>query len=94
MSKTITIRKGSDIKIKGKADQISVELETPSVFALAPTDFKDLMPKLSVRVGDEVKAGDPVFYDKDRPDIKICAPVSGEISEIRRGDHQSGNEDS
>ena len=85
MSKTISIRKGYDVKLKGAAELSAVNLETPSVFALKPTDFKDLIPKLSVKVGNEVKAGEPLFYDKERPSVQFASPVSGEVTEVRRG---------
>ena len=71
--------------MKGAADQISADLDMSDVVALKPTDFKDLLPKLALKAGQEVKAGEPVFFDKDRPEIKFCSPVSGEIAEIRRG---------
>jgi Na+-transporting NADH:ubiquinone oxidoreductase subunit A len=85
MSKTISIRKGYDIKMKGIAAESVAELETPSVFAVKPTDFKDLTPKLALKAGAEVKAGEPLFFDKDRPSIQYTSPVSGEVSEVRRG---------
>lgn len=85
MSKTISIRKGYDIKMIGKAAETTVDLKTPSVFALKPTDFKDLTPKLALKAGAEVKAGDALFYDKDRPSIQFTSPVSGEVTEVRRG---------
>ena len=37
-------------------------------------------------------AGDELFYDKSNPTIKYCAPVSGEIVEIRRGAKRSISE--
>jgi len=85
MSKTISIRKGYDIRLNGAAELSTVNLETPKVFALKPTDFKDLVPKLAVKVGNEVKAGDPLFYDKERPSVQFTSPVSGEVTEIKRG---------
>lgn len=85
MSKTISIRKGYDIKMKGKAAETTVDLQTPSVFAVKPTDFKDLTPKLALKAGAEVKAGEALFFDKDRPSIQFTSPVSGEVTEVRRG---------
>lgn len=85
MSKTIRIRKGYDIKLKGKAERTTVDLASPSTFALKPTDFKDLTPKLVLKAGNEVKAGEAIFVDKDNPTVKFCSPVSGEITEVRRG---------
>jgi Na+-transporting NADH:ubiquinone oxidoreductase subunit A len=86
MSKAIKIRKGVDIKLIGEADKVVARLERPEVFALKPTDFHGLVPKLVVKEGQEVKAGSVLFYDKYNERIKFTAPVSGEIAEIRRGD--------
>ena len=47
------------------------------------------IPKVEVEVGDEVKAGDVLFYDKKRPEIKYVSPVSGEIVAINRGEKRS-----
>ena len=85
MSKTISIRKGYDIKMKGKAAETTVDLQTHSVFAVKPTDFKDLTPKLALKAGAQVKAGDALFFDKDRPSIQFTSPVSGQVTEERRG---------
>ena len=80
------LSKGHDIKLAGKAtnttDSVSV-----SRFALKPTDYRGIapIPKMEVAVGDEVKAGEPIFFDKQSPDIKYVAPVSGELVELRRG---------
>jgi len=49
-----------------------------------PPDYMSLkpIPKLTVEVGDEVLAGDQLFFDKPNPDIAFCSPVSGEVVEI------------
>lgn len=86
MSKTIKIKRGHDLKLVGKASTEVENLPLSSTYALKPTDFANITPKLLEREGAEVKAGDAVFIDKDRPDIKFCAPVSGEITEVRRGE--------
>jgi Na+-transporting NADH:ubiquinone oxidoreductase subunit A len=56
-----------------------------------PKDFQGIspIPKLEVEVGDEVKAGDVLFFDKKNPRVKFTAPVSGEIVEINRGSKRS-----
>ncbi|MFT4879614.1 MAG: Na+-transporting NADH:ubiquinone oxidoreductase subunit A, partial [Flavobacteriales bacterium] len=77
MAKAIRIRKGCDIRLQGEAEKT---LETPAraeVFAIKPTDFHGLVPKLVVREGDQVKAGETLFYDKYNEAIKYNAPVSG-----------------
>ena len=85
MSKTIKIKRGLDINLKGKAEQVFGEFTSPATYALKPTDFANLTPKMLVKEGQEVKAGDPLFYSKMDERILFCAPVSGEVTEIRRG---------
>jgi Na+-transporting NADH:ubiquinone oxidoreductase subunit A len=40
------------------------------------------------KVGDKVQAGEAVFYNKTNEAMKFAAPVSGEVSEIIRGDRR------
>lgn len=86
MAKTIKIRKGLNIPLKGTADKIMFECKTSNIYALKPTDFNDLIPKLVVKHGDIVKAGSVVYYDKLCPEVKFCSPVSGKVKEIIRGE--------
>jgi Na+-transporting NADH:ubiquinone oxidoreductase subunit A len=86
MSKTIKIKRGYDLNLVGEAQPEFGTTPQAETYALKPTDFKDIIPKLILREGAEVKAGDAIFVDKDRPDIKFSAPVSGEITEVRRGE--------
>lgn len=85
MSKDIRIKKGLNIPLKGEADKVIGNAERSDTFVIKPTDFKNLNPKLVVKAGDEVLAGSPLFYNKDYPDVKIGAPVSGEVIEVTRG---------
>ena len=61
MSQTITIRKGLDINMKGKAEKALVEGSKSKLFSIQPPNFTGLTPKLVVKVGDKVKAGSPIF---------------------------------
>lgn len=88
MSDVIRIKQGLDINLKGKAEKIIQKLERPSFVALKPGDFNGLTPKLSVKPGDRVKAGDQLFFDKYHPEISFTSPVSGEVSEILRGERR------
>lgn len=86
MSQTIKLKKGFDINLAGKAKKILAECDQPETFALKPTDFPGIQrPKLMVSEGDIVKAGSPLLFCKMMEDVKYCAPVSGEIVEIKRG---------
>ncbi|KAB2807331.1 Na(+)-translocating NADH-quinone reductase subunit A [Phaeocystidibacter luteus] len=86
MSNVIKIRKGYDIKLAGAAEQKFGATPSVSHYALIPDDFNGVIPKLEAREGDKVLAGDPVFYSKEDDRIKVCAPVSGEIAEVVRGE--------
>ena len=85
MSVQVKLRKGADIKLKGVANRVKVDAKASTVFALKPSDFHVVIPKLTLREGAKVKAGTPIFFDKENNDIKFSSPVSGEIVEIVRG---------
>ncbi len=80
------LKKGFDIKLDKEADNVALPAAI-NTFAVRPMDYRGIapIPKLEVEVGSEVKAGDPIFYNKANPDIKYVAPVSGEVVEVRRG---------
>ena len=86
MSKDIRIKKGVNINLKGSAERVYASIPQAECFVVKPSDFKGLTPKLSVKAGDKVQAGSSLFYDKENPSIKITSPVSGEVTEIRRGE--------
>ena len=86
MSKIITLRKGLDINLQGKAqEQLSVA-PLASAYALSPLDFEGVTPKLLVKEGDEVKAGTPLFFNKYDERILFTSPVSGTVAAINRGE--------
>lgn len=85
MSRTIKLRKGLDIKLHGEAEKVKATAEA-SAFAIKPPDFQGLVPKMIVKVGDKVKTGSVIFFDKYQEEIKFASPVSGEITEIVRGE--------
>ena len=85
MSKDIRIKRGLNIKLKGAADKILATFDPPGIYAIKPDDFKGINPKLVVKEGDEVLAGQPIMFDKNMDSVKFCSPVSGEITEIVRG---------
>jgi Na+-transporting NADH:ubiquinone oxidoreductase subunit A len=85
MPKTITIKKGLDIPLKGEAEKQHSEISA-NLFAIKPTDFIGITPKLLVKEGDDVYIGSPLFFSKSNEKIKFVSPVSGKITEIHRGD--------
>lgn len=85
MSEHIKIKRGLNLKLIGEAAKSIIDLPIAEIFALRPADFVRLTPKLLVKVGTNVDAGTPLFYDKNNSDILFCSPVSGEVVEILRG---------
>ncbi len=88
MSDVIKIKRGLDIRLKGKAEKVFGSAGMPELFAVKPADFPGLVPKLTVKPGDKVKAGSVLFYDKYRTDIKFVSPVSGEVQVVNRGERR------
>lgn len=81
-----TVRKGLDLPILGAPEALVDGHLSASVYAVRPSDFRGLVPKLAVKEGDRVLAGDVLFTDKADPRIRITSPVSGEVARIERGE--------
>ena len=88
MSKDIRIKKGFNIKLVGEAEKQTVQAIPSNVYAIQLSDFHGIVPKMLKKVGDKVQAGEAVFYNKTNEAMKFAAPVSGEVSEIIRGDRR------
>ena len=85
MAQTIKIKKGLNIKLIGEARKEICSIQTEH-FAVKPTDFIGVLPRLLVNEGDIVKAGTPLFSDKYRENIIFTSPVSGVIEQVCRGE--------
>lgn len=85
MSQDIRVKKGLNIKLKGQAALTTAASYRSDFYAIKPTDFYGITPKLAVKAGDEVAVGDVVFFSKGDDRIKFTSPVSGIIKEIKRG---------
>jgi Na+-transporting NADH:ubiquinone oxidoreductase subunit A len=88
MPKTIKITKGLNIKLTGSAEK-TLSVVKPETFAVKPTDFIGVFPRMLVKEGDTVKAGTPLFVDKYRDNIIFTSPHSGTVLEIKRGDKRA-----
>ena len=86
MSNDIRIKKGLDIKLVGEASLTKGNAIKSNFFSIKPEDFHSLTPKLVVKAGVKVKAGEPIFYNKSNESIQFVSPVSGEVNEIIRGE--------
>ncbi len=74
--------------MEGKAEPL-LEISSGSGFyAIKPSEFAGLTPRLSVVQGQEVKAGEQLFHDKGFPEISFVSPVSGVVEAINRGERR------
>ena len=85
MPEVIKLRKGLDIKLKGTAEKELVAVKASQAYALVPDDFVGITPKVVVAEGQHVKAGEALFVDKKRPEVKFVSPVSGTVAAVNRG---------
>ena len=88
MANVIKLRKGLDIHLQGKAEEKKIQLKSNGKYALVPDDFEGITPKVVVREGDHVKAGDALFVNKLYPEVKFASPVSGTVREVVRGERR------
>jgi Na+-transporting NADH:ubiquinone oxidoreductase subunit A len=86
MSKSVKIKKGLNIRLKGAAGKILAGAIPSALFAIKPSDFPSITPRLNVKPGDQVKAGTTIFHDKSRPELKFASPVSGTVRAVNRGE--------
>lgn len=88
MANVIKLRKGLDINLKGKAQEELADAKWSGDFALLPVSFPGVTPKVVVKEGDSVKAGDPLFVNKHYPEVRFSSPVSGTVEAIVRGERR------
>jgi Na+-transporting NADH:ubiquinone oxidoreductase subunit A len=88
MASLIKLNKGLDINLAGAAEQKLVSVKAADKVPLVPDDFVGSTPKVVVKAGEAVKAGDVLFTDKLHPEIKFVSPVSGTVEEVVRGERR------
>ena len=84
----VNIKKGLNIPLKGKVKTDFLQVEKSKLFSLIPDNFIGVIPKPLVKPDEFVKAGSPIFYHKDNPEIKFASPVSGKVLAINRGERR------
>lgn len=88
MANLIKSKRGLDIQISGKAVEMTGNPVVSKQVAMIPDNYHGITPKMIVKEGDAVKAGSPVFYDKQNPEILFVSPVSGKVKSINRGERR------
>ncbi len=84
-AKEIKIRQGLDIPLKGQVSKTDLVSYSSKIFAVQPTDFRLMKPRLMVNEGDIVQCGSPVVQNKLDERMMLVSPVSGTVRKIVRG---------
>ena len=86
---TVRLKKGFDISLLGGITDNTVgDTAAPQSVAVVPDDFHGIIPRMEKKEGEHVAAGEPIYHDKNHEAIKVVAPVSGTIKEVRRGERR------
>ena len=88
MANVVKLRKGLDINLKGKAAKTKMPVHSTGDYALVPDGFVGMKPKVVVKEGDHVLAGDTLFCNKACPSVSFSSPVSGVVTQVLRGERR------
>lgn len=88
MANVIRLKKGLDIRLAGVAKPERKKLPLSASYTLSLSSFVGLAPKVVVKEGDKVKAGDALFVSKQQPEMKFASPVSGVVELVNRGERR------
>ncbi|MGO2103554.1 MAG: Na(+)-translocating NADH-quinone reductase subunit A [Psychroflexus halocasei] len=85
MSKSVKVKKGLKLPFKGEAEKILEVVPLSNTYSVKPPNFYSVMPKMLLKEGARVKAGDELFFSKYAEQTRFVSPVSGVLKEIVRG---------
>lgn len=86
MAHKIKIKKGLQIPLLGEPQEVFRGIIKSDIVRIYPEDFHGVTPKMTVKAGEQVKAGSALFYDKNHPDLLFASPVSGVVAAVERGE--------
>ena len=76
MFKTHVVQKGMTLPIMGSPSDLLGTLESTTTFAITPDSYLGLVPKLAVKEGDKVLAGDSILFHKKDDRIRYTSKSS------------------
>jgi len=79
------IKKGFDIKVLGKPAPVIENYVSPPLFAVYPSEFEGIKPRLNVEAGDSVKRGDILFENKKNEKMLFRSPCCGTVKAVNLG---------
>lgn len=84
----LKIKKGLDLPIAGVVTDDAPKAVPVQRVAVVPDDFPGFVPKVDVREGDAVRAGQALMHNKGCESVKLVSPVSGTIAAVVRGERR------
>lgn len=87
-SSDIKIKKGLDLPLEGAAERRCTDGRGATRYAVKPTDYVGLVPRLLVSEGDRVQRGDALFCDKNDARIRFTSPCDGRVCGVVRGERR------
>lgn len=88
MANLIKTKRGLDIQISGKAEEVIGKVLISETIAIIPDQYQGITPKVLVKEGDEVKVGTAVFRNKTFEEMNFVSPVSGKVLAVNRGERR------
>lgn len=79
------IKKGFDVNVEGKPASDIEDYAEQQLFAVYPSEFEGLKPRLSIKAGDSVKRGDVLFAHKKNEKMLFRSPCCGTIKAVNLG---------
>ena len=80
------IKQGLDIPVQGVAERRCMSLLDERLYAVRPTDYVGLSPRLLVSEGDRVRVGTVLVEGKEQGALRLVSPVSGTVRSVVRGE--------
>ncbi|MFZ5654230.1 MAG: Na(+)-translocating NADH-quinone reductase subunit A [Pseudomonadota bacterium] len=84
----IKIRRGLDLPIAGKPEQVIHDGPAVSSVAVVGRDHVGLRPTMAVKEGDAVRLGQLLFTDRHNEHARFTAPAAGVVRAVHRGDRR------
>ena len=84
----IKIRRGLDLPIVGKPEQVIYDGPEIRSVAVVGFDYIGMKPTMAVKEGDRVQLGQLLFSDKRNEGVAYTAPATGTVAAINRGERR------
>jgi Na+-transporting NADH:ubiquinone oxidoreductase subunit A len=84
----IKVKKGLDIPLAGRPERNIDSSRSVTSVGLLGSDTVGLKPGMSVREGDRVRLGQPLYSDKRNPGVHFTSPGTGIVAQVNRGERR------